>query len=78
MSAPDDVVLFEVTEAIARIRFNRPAALNAIDEATAEAFHSACEAVSRRTDVRVIGCRHDMDASTRHRIETSAGNGASV
>jgi 2-(1,2-epoxy-1,2-dihydrophenyl)acetyl-CoA isomerase len=54
MSAPDDVVLFEVTEAIARIRFNRPAALNAIDEATAEAFHSACEAVSRRTDVRVI------------------------
>src|ERR1043165_7661325 len=54
MSTPDDVVLLEVTDAIARIRFNRPAALNAIDEAVAQGFHSACEAVSRRADVRAI------------------------
>lgn len=54
MSTPHDVVLLEVTDAIARIRFNRPAALNAIDEAVAQGFHSACEAVSRRRDVRVI------------------------
>ena len=54
MSTPDDIVLLEVTDSIARIRFNRPAALNAIDEAVAEGFHSACEAVSGRTDVRAI------------------------
>ena len=54
MAGPDDVVLFSVEEGIARIRFNRPGALNAIDEALARAFLSACEAVSQRSDVRVV------------------------
>ena len=54
MSTPDDVVLFDVKDGIARIRFNRPAALNAIDEGVARGFLSACEAVSRRSDVRVV------------------------
>jgi 2-(1,2-epoxy-1,2-dihydrophenyl)acetyl-CoA isomerase len=54
MATPDDVVLLDVRDAIAHIRFNRPAALNAIDEGVARRFHSACEAVSQRSDVRVI------------------------
>lgn len=54
MASQDDIVLFDVRDGIARIRFNRPAALNAIDEAVARGFHDACVAVSRRTDVRVV------------------------
>ena len=54
MSSPDDRVLLNVEDGIAHIRFNRPAALNAIDEALARGFHSACEAVSQRSDVRVV------------------------
>ena len=54
MSSPDDVVLLSVEDGIARIRFNRPAALNAIDEAVARGFLAACEAVSQRSDVRVV------------------------
>src|SRR5918992_1387070 len=54
MPSPDDLVLLNVEDAIARIRFNRPNALNAIDEAVARGFLSACEAVSRRDDVRVV------------------------
>jgi 2-(1,2-epoxy-1,2-dihydrophenyl)acetyl-CoA isomerase len=54
MPTSDDVVLLDVTDGIARIRFNRPGALNAIDEAIARAFLSACEAVSQRSDVRVV------------------------
>jgi 2-(1,2-epoxy-1,2-dihydrophenyl)acetyl-CoA isomerase len=52
--APDDVVLLTVEDGIARIHLNRPDALNAIDEALARGFLSACEAVSRRSDVRVV------------------------
>jgi 2-(1,2-epoxy-1,2-dihydrophenyl)acetyl-CoA isomerase len=54
MPTSDDVVLLDVKDGIARIRFNRPGALNAIDEAIARAFLSACEAVSQRSDVRVV------------------------
>lgn len=54
MPTPDDVVLLNVEDGIARIRFNRPAALNAIDEGVAHGFLVACEAVSQRSDVRVV------------------------
>ncbi|SOD96307.1 Enoyl-CoA hydratase [Caenispirillum bisanense] len=39
---------------IARIRFNRPAALNALDEATAVAFRDACRAVAADRSVRCV------------------------
>ena len=54
MASQDDVVLLNVEDGIARIRFNRPAALNAIDEAVARGFLSACEAVSQQSDLRVV------------------------
>src|SRR4051812_33142999 len=54
MTSIDDVVLLSVDEGTARIRFNRPDALNAIDDAVARGFLAACEAVSQRTDVRVV------------------------
>ncbi|TKC90065.1 enoyl-CoA hydratase [Trinickia terrae] len=40
--------------AIAHIRFNRPAALNAIDVLTAEGFLAACQAAADDEDVRVV------------------------
>lgn len=54
MASADDVVLFSVEDGIARIRFNRPAALNAIDDALARGFFAACEAAAKRDDVRVV------------------------
>ncbi|MCA1975026.1 MAG: enoyl-CoA hydratase/isomerase family protein, partial [Caenispirillum sp.] len=39
---------------IARIRFNRPAALNALDEATAVAFRDACRSVAADRAVRCV------------------------
>ena len=54
MAATEDLVVLNVEEGIARIRLNRPDALNAIDEAMARAFVSACENVSKRSDVRVV------------------------
>ncbi|HYC46150.1 MAG TPA: enoyl-CoA hydratase-related protein [Burkholderiales bacterium] len=54
MSLPQDAVLLNVQDGIARIRFNRPDALNAIDDALARGFLAACEAVSQRSDVRVV------------------------
>lgn len=54
MPSANDVVLFDLEDGIARIRFNRPGALNAIDEALARGFLAACEAASRHSDVRVI------------------------
>ena len=54
MPTPDDVVLLDVKDGIARIRFNRPAALNALDDGMARGFLSACEVVSRQSDLRVI------------------------
>lgn len=50
----DDVVALEIGEGIARIRFHRPAALNAIDECLAERFHNVCKEVAARDDVRVV------------------------
>jgi 2-(1,2-epoxy-1,2-dihydrophenyl)acetyl-CoA isomerase len=40
--------------AIARLRFNRPQALNAIDVPTADAFAAACAAIAADRDVRVV------------------------
>ncbi len=42
MAASNDVVTLKVEDGIARIRFNRPDALNAIDEALARGFLSGC------------------------------------
>jgi 2-(1,2-epoxy-1,2-dihydrophenyl)acetyl-CoA isomerase len=50
----DSNILFEVDGAIARIRFNRPGALNALDCATARAFLGACRAIAANTDVRIV------------------------
>ena len=54
MDAPSDPVLFDVAEGVARIRFNRPDALNAINEAMARGFLAVCEDIARRDDVRVV------------------------
>jgi 2-(1,2-epoxy-1,2-dihydrophenyl)acetyl-CoA isomerase len=54
MPSVDDVVLFNVEDGIARLCFNRPRALNAIDDALARGLLSACETVSQRADVRVV------------------------
>lgn len=51
MSAP---LLFERDGAVARIRFNRPAALNAIDHAMAEHLLQACRELAGAADVRVV------------------------
>ena len=54
MYVPSVPVLFDVADGVARIRFNRPRALNAIDEALARAFLAACEDITRRDDIRVV------------------------
>ena len=54
MASADGLVILSVEEGIARIRLNRPDALNAIDTAMAREFVSACEAVAKRSDVRVL------------------------
>lgn len=54
MDASSVPVLFDVAAGVARIRFNRPSALNAIDEALARAFLAACEDIARRDDIRVV------------------------
>lgn len=47
-------LLYRRDGAIASIVFNRPAAMNAIDEATALRFHAACEAIVADDRVRVV------------------------
>lgn len=54
MDASSVPVLFDVADGVARIRFNRPSALNAIDEALARAFLTACEDIVRRDDIRAV------------------------
>lgn len=49
-----DPVLLSVAEGIARIRFNRPAVLNAIDEASILAFAAAVAEVEKDASVRVV------------------------
>ncbi|CAN7606760.1 enoyl-CoA hydratase/isomerase family protein [Duganella sp. LjRoot269] len=55
-------VLLERAGAVATIRFNRPAALNAIDRATAEALLAACREIENDASVRVIVLRGEGKA----------------
>jgi 2-(1,2-epoxy-1,2-dihydrophenyl)acetyl-CoA isomerase len=52
--APDAPVRTWRDSGVAHIRFNRPAALNAIDLALAQGFLGACEGVARDPSVRVV------------------------
>jgi 2-(1,2-epoxy-1,2-dihydrophenyl)acetyl-CoA isomerase len=54
MESSSDPVLFDVADGIARVRFNRPDALNAIDVKLAHAFVGICEQIASRKDVRVV------------------------
>lgn len=47
-------ILFSVEDGIARLRFNRPDSLNAIDVATARSLYAIVDAIGKRSDVRVI------------------------
>ena len=50
----DAPLLFSVADGIARLRFNRPAQLNALDLATAQAFDKATTAIAADPTVRVV------------------------
>lgn len=47
-------VRLEIAEGIAKVVFDRPGALNAIDVHSAECFLALCEQIQQRGDVRVI------------------------
>lgn len=47
-------LIYEKEGAIARIRFNRPEVLNALDLDTAKCFFEACQAIAADTAVRVV------------------------
>lgn len=47
-------LIYEKDGAVARIRFNRPEVLNALDIATAKSFLTACQAIAADTEVRAI------------------------
>lgn len=51
---PDTPVLVWREGAVAHLRFNRPDALNAINEPMAAAFHAGCAAIAADSEVRVI------------------------
>lgn len=53
-SADAAPVLFSVADGIARIRFNRPAVLNAIDEPTILAFKDAVDRTAKNQAVRAV------------------------
>lgn len=52
-----DPVVLSVAEAIATVTLNRPAVLNAIDAATADAFLAAIQAIAARGDIRAVVLR---------------------
>lgn len=54
MTTSSSPILFAVRDGIARIGFNRPASLNAIDQAMSESMRSICYELAERKDVRVI------------------------
>jgi 2-(1,2-epoxy-1,2-dihydrophenyl)acetyl-CoA isomerase len=54
MDSGNDAVLILVLEGIARIRVNRPAALNAIDLPLARRFVEICRSLSARNDLRAV------------------------
>jgi 2-(1,2-epoxy-1,2-dihydrophenyl)acetyl-CoA isomerase len=51
---PQQPLLFSTSDGIARLRFNRPAQLNALDLATARAFEAACREIADDRSVRVV------------------------
>lgn len=53
-TADDRPILLDIAEGTARIRFNRPKVLNAIDEESVRAFASAVEIVAHDASVRVV------------------------
>lgn len=50
----DSPILFDRHGAIASIRFNRPAALNAIDHSMAQRFLEICRSLTEASDIRVV------------------------
>jgi len=54
MSQTEQALLYRRDGAIASIVFNRPQALNAIDEAIAQRFRAACEAIVSDERIRVV------------------------
>jgi len=50
----DAPLLFTTTDGVARLTFNRPAQLNTIDIAVAEAFEAACRTIAADRSVRVV------------------------
>ena len=54
MTTTDPALICRRNGAVAEIIFNRPHALNAIDEASACGFRDACDALSRDPEVRAV------------------------
>ncbi len=54
MSSSDSPVVYQREGALARIRFNRPASLNAIDQSLSEALLAICQAIQADPGVRVV------------------------
>ena len=54
MSAPDPTLLIGRDGDIVRLQFNRPAQLNALDRATAQAFAQACRDIASDQSVRAV------------------------
>jgi len=54
MSAEDTPIRLDIAEGIARIRFNRPEVLNAINEAAVLAFRAAVDEVTQDQSVRAV------------------------
>lgn len=54
LSDPSSPLLLRREGGIVHLRFNRPAALNAIDVAMARAFHEACRALASDASLRVL------------------------
>ena len=57
MPGTEDPVLLDRSGAVAVVRFNRPASLNAVDETTAGAFLDACRSIARSPEVRAVVLR---------------------
>lgn len=54
MSISDATILFDVENQIARIRFNRPPALNALNRIMAENLLAICKTIQASPDIRVV------------------------
>lgn len=54
MSESMPPLLYQRDGAVARVRFNRPKVLNAIDSSMASAFRDACRSIADDSDVRVV------------------------